>query len=124
MKKRFGFVSNSSSSSFVAFATKEVFDDALAECTEIQRKAVEENISHKTIPLFGKEMKEFSYYYCSEEFDDDICDLVDEYFPDRNGDNSEIYKLTEFVYEGGFEKLLNNKAAEHNEAVLSYGDYR
>ena len=124
MKIRFGLVSNSSSSSFVAFASKEVMDAALAECTDIQKEAVEEYIKKYDDDFFGKTLYTFSYYHSSDEFDDTICDLVDQYYPNKDkNDDSEIYNLTEFVFEGGFENILSQKALERGETILSHGDY-
>ena len=124
MKNRFGFVSNSSSSSFVAFASKEVVDAALAECTELQKEALGKYISEYDEEFFGRVLYTFSYYHSSEEYDENICDLVDTYFPKRDEDDySEIDALTEFIFEGEFNKILVQKAFERGETVLSHGDY-
>ncbi len=125
MKERLGFVSNSSSSSFVAFASKEVMDAALEDCTDIQKEALKKYISKYDEDFFGRTLYTFSYYHSSEEYDEDICDLVDAYFPNKDKDDyTEIEKLTEFVFEGIFDKILVEKAFERGETVLSHGDYK
>ena len=120
MKKRNGFVSNSSSSSFVLFTTKEVMNEALKECTAIQKEAVENYIFDKGI-FFEKEMMEFSFFHSSEEYDDDLCDIVDKYFPNRDEDDcEEIDNLADFIFEGGFISIIDKKAEELKESVLSH----
>ena len=122
MKKRLGFVSNSSSSSFVLFTTKEVIDEALKECTPIQKEAVENYIFNKG-NFFGKELMEFSYFHCSEEYDDNLCEIIDNYFPKKDEDDyTEIDKLTDFIFEGGFRSIVDSKAKYLEESVLCHSE--
>jgi len=120
MKIRNGFVSNSSSSSFVMFASEKVFDEALNQCTDIQREAVE-NYIEDVGEFNGVKLNKFSYYHSSDEYDEDIIDLVENHYPDKNEDDySEVENLTDFVFEGGFDSLVEEKAKELNEQVLSH----
>ena len=122
MKKRLGFVSNSSSSSFVLFTTKEVIDEALKECTPIQKEAVENYIFNKG-NFFGKELMEFSYFHSSEEYDDYLCEIIDSHFPKKDEDDyTEIDKLTDFIFEGGFISIVDSKAKELEESVLCHNE--
>jgi len=120
MKKRTGFVSNSSSSSFVLFASEKVFDEALKECTEIQKEVVERYIYEDKL-VNGVLFNKFAYYHSSEEIDEDLLDIIDENFPNRDEDDySMVEELEIFVFGGGFDTILETKAKELNEIILSH----
>lgn len=120
MKIRNGFVSNSSSSSFVMFASEKVFDEALSQCTDMQREAVE-NYIENVGEFNGVKINKFSYFHSSEDDDENIYDVIDKYNPNRDGDDyAQVQELTEFVFEGGFDSLVEEKAKQLNENILSH----
>lgn len=62
MKIRVGFVSNSSSSSFVCFIDQDVFNKALAETHPYTKAVIEALIPEKGIKAFGKTFVSISSY--------------------------------------------------------------
>lgn len=108
MKIRMGFVSNSSSSSFVVLTTKENHERVLAKMSEQQRGIIEQMIS-KT-KFLGKEMVYLGGlgYDGAYDFTENIDITCDGKFPEQENDDddetetcpSEIaYKWQEMVNE-------------------------
>lgn len=119
MKVRQGFVSNSSSSSFVIFASKEVFDAVLADLNDLQKKVANLFISESETFL-GREV--MSYSYCSGNNGDYYYEQVEEVVnsQDENGDdeNESLDEMVDFAFDE-FEKLIEGKAKEMGEGVLT-----
>ncbi len=116
MKVRQGFVSNSSSSSFVIFASKEVFEATLAECTEIEQKVAHLFLSDKPKIFLGRQI--LSYSYCSGNNGDWYYDQVNEVCYSSDDEDLDEDALHEFAF-GGFESRVSTKAEEMNEGVLT-----
>lgn len=114
MKIRNGFVSNSSSSSFVLFASKEAFDLAQKDLTDNQKKAIAPFIS-STDKFLGRDM--LCYRYTSGDYGDEefARDVVKEFTEDE----AEIEDLCEFVF-GHFDVMLKKASAELDEGCLTY----
>jgi len=111
MKIRQGFVSNSSSSSFVIFASKEAFEATLAECDEIEKKVAKLFLTDKPSIFLGKEV--LSYSYCSGNNGDWYYDQVREALISED----EEEKMQSFAF-GEFESKVSRKAEEMGEGVL------
>ena len=104
----------------VLFASEKVFVEALKECDQIKQEAVGNYIFDEG-EFNGVKVSKFAYYHSSEEFDDDIIDIIDAHFEDRDEDDySQVEDLTQFVFEGGFSSLVEKKAKELNETILSH----
>jgi len=114
MKIRQGFVSNSSSSSFVIFASKEVFDATLAECSEIERKVAELFLTEKPEFFLGRRV--LSYSYCTGNSGDSYYDRIRETIDSDDEDDED--NMIDFAF-GGFETLVSEKAHEMGEGVLT-----
>jgi len=84
MKTRQGFVSNSSSSSFVVVAKKEDFDKILNESDKYTRQVINELgfsthefAGTEVIALAGMNGNESSFEYMTIDLDDDVQDEYD-----------------------------------------------
>ena len=122
MKARHGFVSNSSSSSFVIFASAEVFNDALSQCSELE-KAVAEKFLSGPENFLGRSVR--SYSYCSgnigDYYYDMVSDAVEEYlekYPDAIIDRDD---MNDFAF-GGFEKKIEELAEKLGENTLCHSE--
>ena len=140
MKNRFGFVSNSSSSSFITYASKEACDAALAECTELQKNIVKLSLGNER-QFLNRTVMSYSYPsgnnadWWDDELDTIYCDFFDEDYSDEKiiesgfalPDEDQREDVAEYIREkvrdfacgGGFETLLTKKAAEHGENTMS-----
>lgn len=121
MKIRNGWVSNSSSSSFVIFASREAFDAALEGLTDIEKKIANLFISKKSEDFLGR--KVYSYSYCSgnngDYYYDQVRDVICNVALNENEDEDELNdKYMDFAF-GGFESLVTKKAKEMGEGVLT-----
>jgi len=102
MKIRFGFVSNSSSSSFVITTTKENFDKVLAESDDYTKEVIEELGIGKTTFL-GKELvylSTFSDHSGNSNFDEISNEELD------SGDEG---RCASDVFDKFCDKLRGNK---------------
>ena len=93
MKIRNGFVSNSSSSSFVMLVTKEAHEKALKELTAYQ-KAVIDKITYEET-LFGREAVSFSQWHsnggsCWEYMELDVNEELIE-----DGEDTDIWDIAD-----------------------------
>ena len=107
MKIRNGFVSNSSSSSFVIFVKKDVSDAIKEECTTFQ-KMVMEYVESGPMTFCGVELMKYSYFtgnvstfeFLAEEVDlskipddedmdsvYDVWDSIEQKLKERSGDD-------------------------------------
>lgn len=122
MKIRQGFVSNSSSSSFVIFASKEAFEATLAECSEIEKKVAKMFLTDKPTTFLGKEV--LSYSYCSGNNGDWYYDQVrnalnsEEFDDEEDNEDEDEDEMQNFAF-GGFESRVTKKAEEMGEGVLT-----
>lgn len=118
MKIRSGFVSNSSSSSFVLMATKEAFDAALAACTQEQRDYVSSLIGGGE-KFLGREIKTYSYF--SDNGGYSPFDDIENPYDDEDIENYEELRdaLSDFGY-SGFVDLVKEKATELGEGVFEH----
>lgn len=118
MKIRQGFVSNSSSSSFVIFASQEVFEATLAECNEIEKKVAKLFLTDKPEDFLGR--KVLSYSYCSGNNGDWYVDQVREALEDEDSDedSDDSDSMIDFAF-GEFESRVSKKAEEMGEGVLT-----
>ena len=130
MKTRSGFVSNSSSSSFILFASKEAFDAALADCSELEKKIAAHFIEKDTKQFLGRDV--CSYSYCSGNCGDYAYELVrDEVNNWLSTSSKDSGKEAHYVIDdaiddaidfafGGFTSKLREKANTLNENVLTH----
>ena len=138
MKKREGFVSNSSSSSFVLYSSKEAMDAALAECTEFERKVVEVSLGEER-DFLGRRVCSYTYPVGNnaeswmDEIQSVIYDFFDDNFNEENivaagfdlPDEDEQEDLDEYIQEKTidfaqciFETMVEEKAKELGETVM------
>ena len=107
MKVRNGFVSNSSSSSFILATTKENLDNVINSLTEEQVKLYDmmknEIISREKIKAFGKELFVFEIYNFDGETPFTEIDPYDE----DNWDGGPCEKLWDDVILPGLKKDKN-----------------
>jgi len=120
MKIRQGFVSNSSSSSFVIFASQEAFDAALAECSEIEKKIAKLFLCDSPKEFLGK--KVLSYSYCTgnngDYFYDQVREALAEEENEEEEDEDKEDEMQNFAF-GEFESKVAKKAQEMGEGVLT-----
>jgi hypothetical protein len=114
MKVRTGFVSNSSSSSFILIVDKDIFDKEFYEIElEPIKRLISELFELKTI--FNKEVAIYKnmtnmggHGLWDEEVEDAQCELREEDYED----DDDYYDASEELYE--FIKRLEEKAGEGN----------
>lgn len=112
MKIRSGFVSNSSSSSFLMLTRKEDHDEAMAKLTPFERKVIEYLIDN--VKAFGLDLVELSIqngedFYTLGSFDSEkYRDIMNEYEAKYPGDAKSDAR---YKYQG----LLRGKAYTHRE---------
>jgi len=122
MKARHGFVSNSSSSSFVMFASMEAVNAALEQCSELENGIARKFLSGPEDFLGRKVM---SYSYCSgnigDYYYDMVSDAIEEYiekYPDAIIDRDD---MTDFAFDG-FEKKIDQVAEKLGEHTLCHSE--
>jgi hypothetical protein len=92
MKIRLGFVSNSSSSSFLAVIKKEDWDKAIATLSDFTLRAIKDNGCLSVCKVFGMDAVSFSYMTgnidFSEESDEEevFVNRINEKLNKRRGD--------------------------------------
>ena len=101
MKTRTGFVSNSSSSSFIAVATEDAFEEALSQMTDEREKKIVKYLAKKRTCLGQKVrvVKEFtdaggfsSVWGCDSDNESDILEKVGIEQPeDEDADDQDWY---------------------------------
>jgi len=109
MKIRNGFVSNSSSSSFILATTKENLEHVISSLTEDQvklYKKMERSITdRKKVEAFGKELTIFEIYECEGE--SPFMDIDDYDEDDYDWEGGPCEKLWNDVILPGLEKNKN-----------------
>ncbi len=121
MKTRSGFVSNSSSSSFVIITTKEKWNEACAELT----KQVGKNMAHVILSeygegekakVLGKDALVFSGVQSSEEFG---CNGITDLEQEHGLSEEEAETLAETAYEhmGELEAILNKDGVSYTSST-------
>lgn len=121
MKARQGFVSNSSSSSFVMFATAETFEAVLSQCNELQKMVAEKFISGPE-DFLGRRVMNYSYE--SGNIGDYCCDLVSEVvegFAEKYPEKDAVSRddMMDFAF-SEFETMIAAEAHARGESVLTY----
>jgi hypothetical protein len=121
MKIRNGFVSNSSSNSFLAIGTKEVFDAALAECNMLEKMLANNFITNDT--FLGRDVCSFYYFDGGDGPCGNIEETIDAYYEEANNvdeesmddkrDNAEMF-IKEI-----FPEKLEAKAKELGENLIT-----
>lgn len=110
MKIRTGFVSNSSTSSFVAIVAKDNFDETFEGFEKREINLMMEAFKERETTLFGKEVYVFSGR-SDEEGCTEIMDLEDtltEDFPEKY-DHSEPWEFADDFYDQVCNALKSNK---------------
>jgi len=133
MKIRTGFVSNSSSSSFVIVISKEVHDKILDEYNEIDRLMIN-HILDKPFPLSGKRFVSLNTIIGGDNGDnfEEIFDDIKEDLLEKAKETLPEWELDDFVDEYGihnyfvdnlFERYQKSieKAKENGEAFIYEG---
>jgi hypothetical protein len=112
MKTRSGFVSNSSSSSFVIITTKEKWDEACAELT----KQVGKNMAHVLLSEYGEGEKAKVLGQSSEEFG---CNGITDLEQEHGLSEEEAETLSETAYEhmGELEDILNKDGVSYTSST-------
>jgi hypothetical protein len=86
MKIRNGFVSNSSTSSFVVVTTKKAWDDSVAKLSELGKLVVKHEIGKpKAVHFLGKDLIALSTTISTEEFG---CNIPNASELDPDGDQA------------------------------------
>lgn len=114
MKLRTGFVSNSSSSSFVLIASKEAFDNAMKDLTADEKSAVKLFITSGK--FLNKDVNIFGFAY------NDNTDFIVSKIEDHICDKNNISNLEEFILHG-FPKLLQKCAKNFGGCVKTEMDF-
>lgn len=125
MKVRQGFVSNSSSSSFVIFASKEVFEAVMKDLTELQRTIVS-RFTEGPKHFLGKDIMSYGYQSGNngDWYYEQVNEIIDAHEENLKEDLDHIdidsikEDMQEFAF-GGFGSLIRNKANELGEGVLT-----
>ena len=133
MKLREAFIANSSSSSFVLFVSKEVYNIVLETLTDLQKKVVKLYSSEQPKKFMNRDIIAYSYYINDRSERYAIESAIEEYKEEMDHDDrvvneaikalsdSEeedlIDKLSDFAF-NDFEDMLRVKAEEIGEGVL------
>jgi hypothetical protein len=117
MKTRNGFVSNSSSSSFVIITTQDKWNEAVKKF----KKIAGENITKIVVGEYGEPEKAkvlgqdaliFSGIICSEDYGNSVCD---ELINNTKCNEDEVYDLAVEAFEkmGEFNDILRNDGVSY-----------
>lgn len=105
MKMRSGFVSNSSSSSYIILTTKETYDKVLKKLSELEREAVKAEFDFEKEKAFGKDM-----IVCCREISTEDLGSEWEFIPEDKDGNQDDNAFNE-AYHGldKFVELINKE---------------
>ena len=129
MKIRTGFVSNSSSSSFIIYVSRKVFDLVYGTLTEVQKQVVDLSKGGEQ-EFMGVPVISYSYVTGSDGWLYDEIEgmgLSEEELLDGDEDDidEDVENSSDALYEfatGGFESRLVEKAKELGESVLTHSE--
>lgn len=118
MKIRTGFVSNSSSSSFCLFASKEAFTKALQSCSDVEKRIISEFTEQKK--FMGKEIWKYSYLSGNygDYYTDRVREIAESYLEENPNAEIDQDYLMDFAF-GNFENKLKQIADGMHEGILT-----
>ena len=124
MKIRQGFVSNSSSSSFLLIAKDGLVKEALKGYSGDEKDYITSILGQrKKLNIFGKKVDVFLRTICSEEW----CELYSEIFENKEGDGDggeggeyeDPYEKGQSLFDGFVEKM---KSIDKDGVIQEWGD--